>query len=76
MDGRCFDSQQKQGIFLFSKGSIPALASNRPHIQWSQGKFSPEAKRPESENRYTLREILGLFMLKYVGYILVIMNVF
>jgi len=76
MDDRCFDSQQEQGIFLISKVSRPALGSTRPPIQWTQGKFPPEVKRPESENKYALREILGLFMLKYVGYILVIMTVF
>jgi hypothetical protein len=49
MDDRGFESQQRTGIFLFTKVSKPALEPTNPPIQWVPWVLSLGVKRLERE---------------------------
>jgi hypothetical protein len=49
LDGRGFESQQGQGIFLFTTASRTALGPTQLPIQWVPRALSLGVKRPERE---------------------------
>jgi hypothetical protein len=49
-----FDSQQRQGIFLFATAFRPSLGSTQPPIQCVPGNVSPAVKQPKREADHSL----------------------